>query len=242
MYRWQQVFVCSKLFGSANNGIVDDLSAMSRHKGKRIKDRVLQNNQVATQNFVLNLPNVISSIRVALVPVLALLAIQRQADIFLGVLAFSLVTDSVDGYLARRLNQVTEFGVRLDSWADLITYAVMLFGLMQLWPEIFARELSYLVVAFSGWIVPLLVCQSRFGCFPSYHTLAAKLAAVSIAPAYFIAAIWGDTLMFRGVLLFFLWVALEQVIITSILPRWQGNISGFWAAAVVARNENGSEK
>lgn len=193
---------------------------------------------MATQNLVLSLPNVISAIRVALAPVLIFLAIQGQAYTFLGVLAFSLFTDAIDGYLARRLNQVTELGVRLDSWADLITYAVMLLGLIQLWPELFERESNYLVIAFSAWIVPLLVCQARFGCFPSYHTFAAKIAAVSVAPAYFIATLWGDSLIFRAVLLFYLWVALEQVIITSILPRWQGNIAGFWVATSLARNHS----
>ncbi|MEH6467012.1 MAG: CDP-alcohol phosphatidyltransferase family protein [Porticoccus sp.] len=203
--------------------------------GKVIKDRVIQNNQVATQNLVVNLPNVISAIRVALVPVLVLLAIEKKADAFLWVLAFSLFTDAIDGYLARRLGQVTELGARLDSWADLITYAVMLLGLTLIWPETFGRESSYVVIAFSSWIVPLLVCLVRFQCFPSYHTLAAKIAAISIAPAYFIAAIWDHSLMFRAVLLFYLWVALEQVIITSILPRWQGDVIGFWQAAAIAR-------
>ena len=200
-----------------------------------IKDRVIQNNQVATQNLVVNLPNVISAIRVALVPVLVLLAIEKKADAFLWVLALSLFTDALDGYLARRLGQVTELGARLDSWADVITYAAMLLGLTLIWPETFDRESSYLVIAFSSWIVPLLVCLVRFQCFPSYHTLAAKIAAISIAPAYFMAAIWGHSLMFRAVLLFYLWVALEKVIITSILPRWQGDVSGFWQAAAIAR-------
>ena len=203
-----------------------------------IKDRVIQNNQVATQNLVVNLPNVISAIRVALVPVLVLLAIERKADVFLWVLAFSLFTDALDGYLARRLGQVTELGTRLDSWADLITYAVMLLGLKLIWPETFERESSYLVIAFSSWIVPLLVCLMRFHCFPSYHTLAAKIVAISIAPAYFVAAIWVHSLIFRAVLCFYLWVALEQVIITSILPRWQGDIAGFWRAAAIARSSH----
>ncbi len=203
--------------------------------GKVIKHRVIQNNQVATQNLVVSLPNVISAIRVALVPVLIFLAMEKKADVFLWVLAFSLFTDCLDGYLARRLGQVTDLGTRLDSWADLITYAVMLLGLKLIWPEIFGRESGYLVIAFSFWIVPLLVCLVRFKCFPSYHTLAAKIAAISVAPAYFVAAIWDYSLMFRAVLLFYLWVALEQVIITSILPRWQGNVAGFWAAATIAR-------
>lgn len=207
-------------------------------KNRVITSRVIKHNQAATQNLVLSLPNVISAVRVALAPVLILLIVQGHAYGFLAVLAFSLFTDAIDGYLARRLNQVTELGIRLDSWADLITYAVMLLGLIYLWPELFERESSYLVIAFSSWIVPLLVCQARFGCFPSYHTLAAKIAAVSMVPAYFIATLWGDSLVFRGVLLFYLWVALEQVIITSILPRWQGNIAGFWVAASLARTHS----
>jgi cardiolipin synthase (CMP-forming) len=214
---------------------------MKIKQGKVIKERVILNNQVATQNLVVNLPNVISAIRVALAPVLILLIIQKQGNAFLCVLAFSLFTDVIDGYLARRLNQVTELGTRLDSWADLITYAVMLLGLIQLWPELFERESNFLVIACSSWIVPLLVCQARFGCFPSYHTLAAKIAAVSVAPAYFVATLWGESLIFRCVLIFYLWVALEQVIITSILPRWQGNIAGFWAAAALARSDNSEE-
>ena len=211
---------------------------MSLKKSRAIRDRVIENNQVATDNFVLNFPNVISSIRVALFPVLVFLAIQQRPEFFLWVLAFSLMTDCLDGYLARRLNQVTEFGIKLDSWADLITYSVMLLGLVILWPEIFHTELIYLVFSFSCWIVPLLVCQSRFGCFPTYHTLAAKITAIIIAPAYFIATIFGDSLLLRGVLLFYIWVAVEQVIITCILPRWQSDIQGFWTAATVARNEN----
>ena len=72
---------------------------------KTLKDKVIDKNQVATDNFVLNFPNVISSIRVALSPVLFFLALQQKPDPFLWVLAASLCTDFLDGYLARRLNQ-----------------------------------------------------------------------------------------------------------------------------------------
>ncbi|MAD57281.1 MAG: hypothetical protein CMK44_01730 [Porticoccus sp.] len=204
---------------------------------KLLNIRVIEKNKVATDNFVLNFPNVISSIRVALSPVLLFLAIQQKENLFLWILAASLITDFFDGYLARHLKQVTKFGAKLDSWADLITYSVMLFGLLLLWPATFNSEVIFLLIAFSSWIVPLLVCQSRFGRFPAYHTLAAKTTAILIAPAYFIAVIFGNTIFLRGVLLFYIWVALEQVIITSILPRWQSNIAGFWVAASIARNE-----
>ncbi|WP_461519493.1 CDP-alcohol phosphatidyltransferase family protein [Porticoccus sp.] len=207
------------------------------HRNQRLTDRVIQNNQEATRNLVLNLPNVISATRVALMPVLMLLALQHNVVAFLSVLALSLLSDGVDGFLARRLGQVTELGTRLDSLADLSTYAAMLVGLKVLWPEVFEQEAGYLVMAFSAWLVPLLVCLARFHRFPSYHTHSAKLAAILLAPAYFMAVMFDNAMLFRGVLLFYLWVTLEQVVITSILPQWQDNVPGFWGAAVIARQK-----
>ncbi len=210
------------------------------HRSQRLTDRVIQNNRAATRNLVLNLPNVISATRVALMPLLVLLALQHNVAAFLSVLALSLLSDGIDGYLARRLGQVTELGTRLDSLADLSTYAAMLLGLKLLWPQVFEREADYLVMAFSAWLVPLLVCLARFRRFPSYHTHSAKLAAIMLAPAYFMAVMFDHSQLFRAVLLFYLWVTLEQVVITSILPKWQDNVPGFWNAAVIAR-QNGLE-
>ncbi len=203
----------------------------------RERFNAVRDNEVARQNMVLSLPNVISAVRVALVPLLFWLALNGRSNDFLIVLAVSLLTDGLDGFLARRLGQVTTLGSHLDSWADLATYAVMLFGLWRVWPEIFTRESGYLIVAFSSWLVPVLVCLTRFGRFPNYHTHAAKLAALGLAPAYFLLILFDYSWVFRAVLLFFLWVALEQVIITSILPRWRGDVAGFWRAWEIARQE-----
>ena len=71
---------------------------------------------------LLTAPNLISSLRLALVPVLLCLAWNERPLLFLGFFAFSLFSDSVDGFIARKLNHVTEFGASLDSWADLVMY------------------------------------------------------------------------------------------------------------------------
>lgn len=202
---------------------------------------VLKNNEAATENLVLNLPNVISALRVGMVPLLVWLAFEKKADLFLLVLAFSLFTDALDGYLARRMNQVTKLGTQMDSWADVATYAVMLLGLHEIWPSIYLSESPYLIIAFSSSLVPLLVCVARFQRFPSYHTWAAKLVALLLAPGYFVATLWGETVMFRLVLLLYLWVALEQVIISCILMRWQGNVEGIWHALKIARGNGDTD-
>lgn len=69
----------------------------------------------------LNWPNGLTLLRVALVPViLALLVVEGSAARWwaFGVFVFAAVTDSVDGWVARRFNGVTRWGQLADPIAD----------------------------------------------------------------------------------------------------------------------------
>ena len=66
----------------------------------------------------LTAPNVISLLRIASVPFLMGLAWYGYPIIFLILFAISRDTDALDGYLARKLNQITELGTKLDTWGD----------------------------------------------------------------------------------------------------------------------------
>lgn len=68
---------------------------------------------------VLTIPNVISIVRLAGVPLFLWLILVPQADGWaLTVLMLSGVSDWLDGYLARRLNQTSRLGAILDPVAD----------------------------------------------------------------------------------------------------------------------------
>ncbi len=69
----------------------------------------------------MNLPNVITVTRILLIPVfIGLYMVQQGWSIFAASVLFALaaLTDWLDGYLARRLNQTTPFGAFLDPVAD----------------------------------------------------------------------------------------------------------------------------
>jgi cardiolipin synthase (CMP-forming) len=79
---------------------------------------------------ILTVPNVISLLRLALVPVFAVL-ILRGADLWaLGVLAVSGLSDWLDGVVARRFHQVSRLGMVLDPAADRLFILVTLVGLV----------------------------------------------------------------------------------------------------------------
>ena len=75
---------------------------------------------------IVNLPNLVSLIRILMAPVLFYLAFTQQPYWFIGTLLFAVFTDVLDGFLARILNQITTMGSHLDSWGDFIIYSTCL--------------------------------------------------------------------------------------------------------------------
>ncbi len=184
-----------------------------------------------------NIPNCLSASRLVLVPVLLYLAYYGHGDAFLILLAGSLLTDGLDGYLARRWNQTSELGARLDSWGDLFTYMAMLLGLYLLWPDIFQQQKWFFVLGFFTYLVPTLTCLLKFHELPRYHTWSAKLAAILMAPAYYSLVLLDTSSFFRGVIFFHIWVALEEVFITFTLNKNYYNVATVFHAREMMRRQ-----
>jgi len=78
---------------------------------------------------VFTVPNILSFIRLALVPVFLILIIRGEDAWALAVLVFSSVSDFLDGVIARRFHQITRLGQLLDPAADRLFIFAALIGL-----------------------------------------------------------------------------------------------------------------
>ena len=174
---------------------------------------------------ICSVPNMLSVLRLLLVPVLVGLAVTGKAGVFLAVLAVSLLSDVFDGYFARKLNQTTELGAKLDSWGDVLTYGAMIVGLYWIWPKVFAEQIWFLVAATLSFVVPVAHAFLKFGEYPSYHTIAAKTAAVLMAPAFYSLVLMNWELFFQAVIVLHIVVAFEEMAITSFLTKPRTNVS-----------------
>src|SRR6202789_191481 len=83
--------------------------------------------------MIWNLPNILTWLRILAIPLVAVLFFlgderpSNLADPIAGLLfAVAAITDSLDGYLARRLGQTTRLGAFLDPVADKLMVAVAL--------------------------------------------------------------------------------------------------------------------
>ncbi len=75
------------------------------------------------------LPNLLSMLRLALVPVFLVLLIRGEDSWALLVLVVASASDFLDGFLARRFDQVTRLGQLLDPAADRLYIFAALLGL-----------------------------------------------------------------------------------------------------------------
>ncbi len=100
----------------------------------------------------MNLPNALTLLRIFLVPLLVVVLLTRiEGHVYFGtaIVLLAVLTDYLDGFFARRRNEVTRLGILLDPLADkLLTAAAFLslveMGLVPAWAVmiVLARELA----------------------------------------------------------------------------------------------------
>ncbi len=80
--------------------------------------RLIFFDRTAMGERVLNLPNAITLLRIAAVPVIAWLILQRLWGPAFWLFLAAAVSDGIDGFIARRFNLMTQLGAALDTVAD----------------------------------------------------------------------------------------------------------------------------
>ena len=122
-----------------------------------------------------SLPNLLSAYRLGAIPFIGWAILDGRRDAFFVLVCVSLVTDILDGWIARRFHLESEFGARLDSLADIATSLVALLGFVVL-EQAFVRAHSVafgLLLAFN--LTPQLVCLVRFRRPTSLHLYSSKV-------------------------------------------------------------------
>jgi CDP-diacylglycerol--glycerol-3-phosphate 3-phosphatidyltransferase len=186
-------------------------------------------------NFLRRLPNLLSGLRIALVPVLLWIAWTGHPVTFLWTFALSLSTDLLDGFVARRFHANSELGARLDSWGDLATYAVVPLCTWWLYEEKVLAQLVLVVIALVAFVAPTLIGLAKFRRLPSYHTRLAKLSAILMGGGLLLYLGFGAVWLFQLAVLVLFVEALEEIAITTVLSKWQANVPSLFAARRIAR-------
>ena len=183
-----------------------------------------------TKEQIVNLPNLVSFIRILMAPVLFYFALTQQPYWFIGTLLFAVFTDVLDGFLARTLNQITEMGSHLDSWGDFVIYSTMAICAWILWPDILQQEILYFTTMIVCLALPTLAGFIKFHRFTSYHTWSVKLAVFVSVISYILLFTGLLDWPFRLAALFCLYAAIEEIAITLLIRHEHVDVRTVWQA------------
>ena len=186
---------------------------------------------------MLQLPNLVSALRILIAPMLFALALLKLETGFLALLLFSAFTDVVDGMLARRLKMITPLGAHLDSIGDFAIYSTMAICAWILWPEITRRELLFYTMILCSFLLPAVVALIRFGRLTGYHTWAVKVAVAATFLAY--VALYAEIASWPFVLASILCVIAgsEEILITLTLREERTDVRSILSAMEIRRAE-----
>jgi CDP-diacylglycerol--glycerol-3-phosphate 3-phosphatidyltransferase len=154
--------------------------------------------------FALNLPNVLTLIRILLVPVLVVALLDETANgDLLAAIVFALAsaTDAMDGYLARTRNAITTFGKLMDPIADKLLIIAALVALVSLdrlaaWVAmvIIARELTVTVTRMQATQHGVVIAANWWGKAKTITQVAAIFFLISVgepSPAWVDGLVYG---------------------------------------------------
>ncbi|MDQ1597563.1 MAG: hypothetical protein QOI70_987 [Microbacteriaceae bacterium] len=151
--------------GSRNRAVNFDVAGTRVDRLGTVEPR--QSNQVSSRVFTI--PNILSFVRLLLVPVFLVLIVRGEDGFALLVLVISSATDYLDGVLARWLNQVSRLGQLLDPAADRLFIFTALIGLavrgvIPWWlvAIIVGRDVMLLVLG-------VILANHGFGPLPVHH-------------------------------------------------------------------------
>ena len=178
--------------------------------------------------MIITIPNLLSIFRIAAAPFLILVGWLGSSKLFFVLFAMMLLSDALDGYIARKLHQTSELGAKLDSIGDISTYLSVPFAVWWLWPEIILEEFPYIIAAIIIYVSPAFFSLAKFGELASYHTWITKISAVLMSAGLILMLASGNALVFHIAVFFLLIEAIENIAITLLLKEPKNNIRSFW--------------
>ena len=175
------------------------------------------------------IPNIISMYRLFSFPFVLTFSILGFETLFAVLLVFNLLSDAVDGFIARRFNMQTKIGSRIDSLADIGSYILAITGIFCFkWLE-FKPHIIWFLIFITFFISVQIFSFIKFKKFSSLHLYSTKTGGYIQGTFFLILFTFGFSVWFfyfmiiQGILAF-----IEGIIVLIIIPKMQSDVKGLY--------------
>ena len=185
------------------------------------------------QENLLNVPNALSAYRLFALPFILYAIYTANRNLFILLISINLISDILDGLIARLFNLQTEFGAKLDSVADIGTYLMAFLGMITLEKAFVSSYKVEFIVLIALWIIPQLCALIKFRRFPSFHLWSYKVTGYVqgiFIFSYFTVGFYQP--YFYLMLLISCLAYLEELILVLMLPQLRSNLKSIFLVSL----------
>jgi phosphatidylglycerophosphate synthase len=180
-----------------------------------------------------NVPNAISFLRLAAAPVLLAAVLNARQALFAWLLLACLVSDIVDGLIARGFEMTSQLGARLDSAADMAVFAAAMLGIFVFQGDFVSRHYAAVLCVVGLYVVEVAGAMWRYGRISSFHTVLTRMSAYAQGAFVMSLFLWGySPTLFRAAIAVSLLAYTEELAIVWMLSEWEADVRGlYWILA-----------
>ena len=180
-----------------------------------------------------NIPNGISLARLLAAPILLVSVLSRKPDLFKWLLLACLLSDILDGLIARVFQLRTRFGATIDSTADIFVTIIMIAGVWVFQKPFIIAHLWEITLAVGLFVLEMIVSFWRYGRISSYHTVLNRISVYAQGIFVMSLFLWGyRAWLFFPMIVLAIAASLEEFLLLYVLPECKVDVRGlYWVLA-----------
>lgn len=173
-------------------------------------------------------PNFLSASRLIFLPILIYLVLIEDRFMFLWGYLILGSTDAFDGYIARKFNQVSEFGKTIDSTADIVFYVATAWFLYRLYPDYLMPNYTLLMAFFAFLALSFVISGVLYKVPIMMHTSLLRYAAVLVYALVIFSYFLDTTWLIAFILMWYFIAFLEEILIFILFPGFDRDAKSIW--------------
>jgi cardiolipin synthase len=178
---------------------------------------------------IYNVPNALSAYRLVALPFIIASIFYGNKNLFITLITVNLITDFLDGFIARTFHLETELGAKLDSLADMGTYISAVAGMLVLEKEFVNNHTNALALLISLYLLPYVISLFRFRQLNSFHLYSSKVVAYIQGIFIITYFIWG----YLDWYFYFMIIAscasyIEEILIVVLIKKLRSNLKSVY--------------
>lgn len=170
-------------------------------------------------------PNAISIARLCATMVLLFAALLHRSELFKWLLLACLLSDILDGLIARSFHLTSKLGASLDSIADVTTMLMAMLGIAVFQRAFLTEHFTAVTVVIAFYIGEVIAALIRYGKLSSFHTLLDRVAAYAAGIFIMSLFLWGyQAWLFQIAVTVYIVALTEEMLLIWLLPEWRSDV------------------